>query len=90
MNTPAVRADVVEDRMRANDAVDLDCFGLAHGELGFKFYIHQARRWKSDGNGSVDDWRGMLIWLMTFAEVVDRPGHPSRSLYVEPSRCEML
>ena len=57
--------------------------GLAQGELYFKFYIHQALAKVGEGDrylDLLDDWRGMLaIGLTTFAEVVDRPGHPSRS-----------
>ena len=57
--------------------------GLAQGALYFKFYLHQALAKVGEGDRyleQLDDWRGMLAnGLTTFAEVVDRPGHPSRS-----------
>jgi alpha-L-rhamnosidase len=83
-NTLAVLADVVQ----GSDARELmlrimSAAGLAHGELYFKFYIHQALAKVGEGNRyleQLDDWRGMLgIGLTTFAEIVDRPGHPTRS-----------
>jgi hypothetical protein len=83
-NTLAVLADVVEGA-EARDLMlrILSAADLAHGELYFKFYIHQALAKVGEGNRyleQLDDWRGMLaIGLTTFAEVVDRPGHPSRS-----------
>ena len=83
-NTLAVLADVVEGS-EARDLMlrILTAPGLAHGELYFKFYIHQALAKVGEGDrylDQLDDWRGMLaIGLTTFAEVVDRPGHPSRS-----------
>ena len=57
--------------------------GLAQGALYFKFYMHQALAKVGEGDrylDQLDDWRGMLaLGLTTFAEVVDRPGRPSRS-----------
>ncbi len=57
--------------------------GLAKGELYFKYYIHTALAKVGEGDGYLDlldDWRAMLAnGLTTFAEVVDRPGSPSRS-----------
>jgi hypothetical protein len=57
--------------------------GLAQGEMYFKFYMHQAVAKVGEGNRYLDllgNWRGMLATgLTTFAEIVDRPGHPSRS-----------
>ena len=57
--------------------------GLAQGALYFKFYMHQALAKVGEGDrylDQLDDWRGMLAnGLTTFAEVVDRPGHPTRS-----------
>jgi hypothetical protein len=57
--------------------------GLAQGALYFKFYMHQALAKVGEGDRyleQLDDWRGMLaLGLTTFAEVVDRPGRPSRS-----------
>jgi hypothetical protein len=83
-NTLAVLADVVSGQ-EARDLMlrILNAADLAHGELYFKFYIHQALAKVGEGDrylDLLDDWRGMLaIGLSTFAEVVDRPGHPSRS-----------
>jgi len=57
--------------------------GLAQGQLYFKYYIHSALAQVGEGDrylDLLDDWRSMLaIGLTTFAEVVDRPGNPSRS-----------
>ena len=57
--------------------------GLAQGALYFKFYMHQALAKVGEGDRyleQLDDWRGMLAnGLTTFAEVVDRPGRPTRS-----------
>jgi hypothetical protein len=83
-NTLAVLADVVEgSEARELMLRILTAPELAHGELYFKFYIHQALAKVGEGDrylDQLDDWRGMLqIGLTTFAEVVDRPGHPSRS-----------
>jgi alpha-L-rhamnosidase len=83
-NTMAVLADVVSGQeARALMLRTLTASGLAHGELYFKFYIHQALAKVGEGDRyleQLDDWRGMLAnGLTTFAEVVDRPGRPSRS-----------
>uniref|UniRef100_Q01NB3 Alpha-L-rhamnosidase n=1 Tax=Solibacter usitatus (strain Ellin6076) TaxID=234267 RepID=Q01NB3_SOLUE len=83
-NTLAVLANVVEGS-EARDLMlrILTAHGLAKGEMYFKFYIHQALAKVGEGDrylDLLDDWRGMLATgLTTFAEVVDRPGHPSRS-----------
>ena len=83
-NTLAVLANVVEGS-EARDLMlrILNAPGLAKGEMYFKFYIHQALAKVGEGNrylDLLDDWRGMLaIGLTTFAEIVDRPGHSSRS-----------
>jgi hypothetical protein len=83
-NTLAVLADVVQGG-EARDLMlrTLATPGLARGELYFKFYIHQALAKVGEGDrylDLLDDWRGMLaIGLTAFAEVIDRPGHPSRS-----------
>jgi hypothetical protein len=83
-NTLAVLADVITGQeARALMLRTLTAPGLAQGELYFKFYIHQALAKVGEGDRyleQLDDWRAMLAsGLTTFAEVVDRPGHPSRS-----------
>jgi hypothetical protein len=83
-NTMAVLADVVSgDEARALMLRTLTAPGLAQGALYFKFYMHQALAKVGEGDRyleQLDDWRGMLaIGLTTFAEVVDRPGRPTRS-----------
>jgi hypothetical protein len=83
-NTLAVLADVVTgEEARALMLRTLTAPGLAQGALYFKFYIHQALAKVGEGDrylDQLDDWRGMLAnGLTTFAEVVDRPGRPSRS-----------
>ena len=83
-NTMAVLADVVAgDEARDLMLRTLTAPGLAQGALYFKFYMHQALAKVGEGDRyleQLDDWRGMLaIGLTTFAEVVDRPGRPSRS-----------
>jgi len=83
-NTMAVLADVVTGS-EARDVMlrTLTEPGLAKGELYFKFYIHQALAKVGEGDrylDQLDDWRAMLgLGLTTFAEVLDRPGHPTRS-----------
>src|ERR1019366_6234564 len=83
-NTMAVLADVVSGQ-EAHDLMlrTLTAPGLAKGALYFKFYMHQALAKVGEGDrylDQLDDWRGMLaLGLTTFAEVVDRPGQPSRS-----------
>jgi hypothetical protein len=51
--------------------------------LYFKFYMHQALAKVGEGDrylDQLDDWRGMIsLGLTTFAEIVDRPGRPTRS-----------
>jgi hypothetical protein len=83
-NTLAVLAEVVQgSEARELMLRTLATPGLAHGELYFKFYIHQALAKVGEGNqylDHLDDWRKMLaMGLTTFAEVIDRPRHPSRS-----------
>jgi alpha-L-rhamnosidase len=83
-NTMAVLADVVSgEEARALMLRTLTAPGLAQGALYFKFYMHQALAKVGEGDRyleQLDDWRGMLAnGLTTFAEVVDRPGRPSRS-----------
>ena len=83
-NTLAVLAGVVTgDEARALMLRTLSAPGLAQGALYFKFYMHQALAKVGEGDrylDQLDDWRAMLAnGLTTFAEVVDRPGHPSRS-----------
>jgi hypothetical protein len=83
-NTMAVLADVVSgEEARALMLRTLTAPGLAQGALYFKFYMHQALAKVGEGDRyleQLDDWRGMLAnGLTTFAEVVDRPGLPSRS-----------
>ena len=57
--------------------------GLAPASVYFRFYVHQALAKAGEGDSYLDrlsDWRDMLArGLTTFAEVVDRPGSPSRS-----------
>jgi len=83
-NTMAVLADVVTGQ-EAHDLMlrTLTAPGLAKGALYFKFYMHQALAKVGEGDRyleQLDDWRGMLaLGLTTFAEVVDRPGQPTRS-----------
>ena len=77
-------ADVVSgDEARALMLRTLTAPGLAQGALYFKFYMHQALAKVGEGDRyleQLDDWRGMLATgLTTFAEVVDRPGRPTRS-----------
>ena len=83
-NTMAVLAEVVSGQeARALMLRTLTAPGLAQGALYFKFYMHQALAKVGEGDRyleQLDDWRGMLAnGLTTFAEVVDRPGRPSRS-----------
>jgi hypothetical protein len=51
--------------------------------LFFRFYVHQALALVGEGDSYLDrlaDWHDMLAkGLTTFAEIVDRPGNPSRS-----------
>jgi alpha-L-rhamnosidase len=83
-NTMAVLAGVVSgEPARALMLRTLTAPGLAQGALYFKFYMHQALAKVGEGDRyleQLDDWRGMLAnGLTTFAEVVDRPGRPTRS-----------
>lgn len=57
--------------------------GLAEPGLFFRYYEHCALALAGEGDSYLDrlgDWHDMLArGLTTFAEVVDRPGSPSRS-----------
>ncbi len=83
-NTMAVLADVATGAA-AHDVLlrSLSAEGLAQPGLFFRYYVHTALAKVGEGDGyldQLDDWRGMLArGLTTFAEVVDRPGSPSRS-----------
>jgi alpha-L-rhamnosidase len=83
-NTMAVLADVpAGDAARAVLLRSLTAPGLAEPGLFFRFYQHCALAKVGEGDSYLDrlgDWHGMLArGLTTFAEVVDRPGSPSRS-----------
>ena len=83
-NTMAVLADVATGA-GAHDLLlhALSAEGLAQPGLFFRYYVHTALAKVGEGDrylDQLDDWRGMLArGLTTFAEVVDRPGSPSRS-----------
>ena len=83
-NTMAVLADVATGA-GAHDLLlhALSAEGLAQPGLFFRYYVHTALAKVGEGDrylDQLDDWRGMLArGLTTFAEVVDRPGNPSRS-----------
>jgi hypothetical protein len=83
-NTMAVLADVVAGSA-ARDLMlrSLSAPGLAEPGLFFRFYEHCALAKVGEGDGYLErlgDWRDMLArGLTTFAEVVDRPGSPTRS-----------
>ena len=83
-NTMAVLADAIAGAA-ARDLMlrTLKEPGLAQASVFFRFYVHQALAKVGEGDGYLDrlgDWRDMLArGLTTFAEVVDRPGNPSRS-----------
>jgi len=83
-NTLAVLGDVITGSA-AHDLmqrVSSDA-SLAQTGLFFRFYQHCALAKTGDGDRYLEqlgDWHGMLSrGLTTFAEVVDRPGDPSRS-----------
>ncbi len=83
-NTMAVLSDVIAGEP-ARDLM-LRCLsapGLAEPGLFFRYYEHVALAKVGEGDSYLDrlgDWRDMLArGLTTFAEVVDRPGNPSRS-----------
>ena len=83
-NILAVLADVVTGEAARGVAVrSLDQPGLAQAAIFFKYYQHVALAKVGEGDRYLDllgDWHGMLgLGLTTFAEVVDRPGEPSRS-----------
>ena len=83
-NTMAVLADVIAGSA-AHDLMlrSLSAPGLAEAGLFFRYYEHCALAKVGEGDTYLDrlgDWRDMLArGLTTFAEVVDRPGAPSRS-----------
>ena len=83
-NTMAVLADAITGESARQLMLRIQTEpGLAKGELYFKHYIHTAFAKVGEGDSyleGLDDWRTMLGYgLTTFAEVVDRPGAPSRS-----------
>jgi hypothetical protein len=83
-NTMAVLADAIGgDAARDLMLRTLQEPGLAQASVYFRFYVHQALAKVGEGDGYLErlgDWRDMLArGLTTFAEVVDRPGNPSRS-----------
>ncbi|HWC97459.1 MAG TPA: alpha-L-rhamnosidase C-terminal domain-containing protein [Candidatus Sulfopaludibacter sp.] len=83
-NTLAVLAGVIEGVPARDLALRiLTAPGLAQTGLFFRFYVHQALAKVGEGDRYLDqlgDWRSMLArGLTTFAEIVDRPGSPSRS-----------
>jgi alpha-L-rhamnosidase len=83
-NTLAVLAGVIQgDAARDLALRILSAPGLAQTGLFFRFYLHQALAKVGEGDrylDQLDDWRAMLArGLTTFAEIVDRPGEPSRS-----------
>lgn len=83
-NTMAVLADVITgDAARELMLRMMATPGLAGPGLFFRYYEHVALAKVGEGDGYLErlgDWRDMLArGLTTFAEVVDRPGNPSRS-----------
>jgi hypothetical protein len=83
-NTLAVLGDVITGEP-ARDLIlrTLTAPGLAQTGLFFRYYVNCALAKTGEGDRYLDqlgDWRGMLSrGLTTFAEIVDRPGSPSRS-----------
>ncbi len=83
-NTMAVLADVATGT-DAHDLIEraLSADGLAQPGLFFLFYVHTALAKVGEGDHYLErlgDWHAMIErGLTTFAEVVDRPGSPSRS-----------
>jgi len=83
-NTLAVLGDVITGEA-ARDLIlrTLTAPGLAQTGLFFRFYVHRALAKAGEGDRYLDqlgDWHAMLSrGLTTFAEIVDRPGAPSRS-----------
>ena len=83
-NTLAVLGDVITGEP-ARDLIlrTLTAPGMAQTGLFFRFYVHCALAKSGEGGRYLDqlgDWRDMLSrGLTTFAEIVDRPGSPSRS-----------
>ncbi len=83
-NTMAVLSDVIEGAAARELMLRmLTAPGLAEPGLFFRYYEHCALAKVGEGDSYLDrlgDWRDMLArGLTTFAEVVDRPGAPSRS-----------
>jgi alpha-L-rhamnosidase len=83
-NTMAVLADLIEGEA-ARDLMlrTLTAPGLVVPGLFFEYYVHCALAKVGEGDRYLDqlgDWHDMLArGLTTFAEIVDRPGSPSRS-----------
>ncbi len=83
-NTMAVLSDVIAGSAARELMLRMQTApGLAEPGLFFRYYEHCALAKVGEGDGYLDrlgDWRDMLArGLTTFAEVVDRPGAPSRS-----------
>jgi len=83
-NTLAVLAGAIEGEP-ARDLMlrILDAPDMARTGLFFRYYVHTALAQVGEGNRYLDllgDWKDMLDrGLTTFAEIVERPGSPSRS-----------
>jgi alpha-L-rhamnosidase len=83
-NTLAVLAEVISAEAARDLMVRiLTAPDLAQTGLFFRFYTHVALAKAGEGDrylDLLDDWREMLAHgLTTFAEIVERPGSPSRS-----------
>jgi alpha-L-rhamnosidase len=83
-NTLAVLAGVIGGEVARDLMVRiLSAPDLAQTGLFFRFYVHEALARVGEGDrylGLLGDWRDMLArGLTTFAEIVERPGSPSRS-----------
>jgi hypothetical protein len=83
-NTLAVLAEAIGgDAARDLMVRILTAPDLAQTGLFFRFYMHVALAKVGEGDRYLDllgDWRDMLArGLTTFAEIVERPGSPSRS-----------
>ncbi len=83
-NTLAVLAGTISGEAARDLMVRiLSAPDLAQTGLFFRFYVHTALAQVGEGDRYLDllgDWRDMLArGLTTFAEIVERPGSPSRS-----------
>ncbi|HTX39096.1 MAG TPA: hypothetical protein VME43_28930 [Bryobacteraceae bacterium] len=83
-NTLAVLARAIDGQAARDLMVRvLTTPDLAQTGLFFRFYVHEALAQVGEGDRYLDllgDWRDMLArGLTTFAEIVERPGSPSRS-----------